>query len=466
MKIKANELFKQGMELLNKGNIAEAENIANSLTMTYPDHPGCLGLYAGVLAKKGHYGASKSILQQAIALDNKEPQLWNNLGYACRFLGQVEEAIECYKQAIKRDDSDATVYSNLAAMYVAQGQDAEAEGIKYCEEAIKRNPEEYGAINNKSILLLQQGKYREGFAIYDSRMKAENRPEKHYPRNTPMWDGSKGKTVVVHGEQAIGDEIMFASMLEDAARDCRLIFECHDRLAGIFKASFPDFEVYGTKRKKTQEKGWISRYHIDAKIPIASLAKFYRNSLTDFPRKSYLKAPEWAIEQASKRLPSGKCIGISWQGGRVDTYRNIRSIPLDKFLPLFKTGAHIISLQYDKDAYKEVEAFNKEHNVNLIHINDILTSEDYSETAGLVSCLERVISVPQSVVHLAGSLGVPTVQLTPYKAMWQMGVYGKDLPWYGSVRSIWQNTDGKWDSVLEQAFKGIINVDNGKLQAA
>jgi hypothetical protein len=61
-----------------------------------------------------------------------------------------------------------------------------------------------------------------------------------------------------------------------------------------------------------------------------------------------------------------------------------------------------------------------------------------------------IISVPQSVVHLAGALGVPTWQLTPKKAMWQMGAYGHDMPWYRCVKNYWQDDTHTWEPVIQQ----------------
>ena len=64
----------------------------------------------------------------------------------------------------------------------------------------------------------------------------------------PEWDGSPGKTVIVYGEQGIGDEIMFASLLPEMIRDCKqVIFDCHKKLHRLFAASFPMIDIYPTR---------------------------------------------------------------------------------------------------------------------------------------------------------------------------------------------------------------------------
>jgi ADP-heptose:LPS heptosyltransferase len=193
---------------------------------------------------------------------------------------------------------------------------------------------------------------------------------------------------------------------------------------------------------------WPEKYPFVAKTPIGSLAKYYRTSDKDFSEKPYIKVNDEVktrIGERVKALGNKMKIGISWQGGAVNTNRKERTIPLHLWTDLLGFDADFISLQYDKDAEHEV----LQSGLNIHHWPDILTNTDYEETAGLVANLDLVISVPQSVVHLAGAMGIPTWQLCPYNHMWQMGVYGEDMPWYQSVKNIWQDSTCRWESVLE-----------------
>jgi hypothetical protein len=63
-----------------------------------------------------------------------------------------------------------------------------------------------------------------------------------------LWDGDRGKRIVVYGEQGIGDEIMFASCVPDLQAMSELVvLDCHPRLTTLFKRSF-GIDCYGTRK--------------------------------------------------------------------------------------------------------------------------------------------------------------------------------------------------------------------------
>lgn len=435
------DMFLEANELANQGKVFPALEITATLLQHYPDDARYVALAGKIFANMRYYGVAMPLMKQALEMLPKgekynlsRAEYLNNMGFCARFLNKHEDGRRYYKQAIKYADGHAPdIYGNLAALYVARGESEQ--GLEYIQKALDADPTDENAKNNKAVLLLEQGKYAEGFALYDARMvlKEEGKKWKNYPGSPPLWDGTKGQTVIVYGEQGIGDEIMFASLLPQLSKDCNVIFDCNDRLLKLFRSSF-DIPIYGTKREDETKLEWVKRYKVDAMIPIGSLAKFY-----PFAPTPYITKPKpHARLEGLKR----KKIGISWLGGSVDTHCWERHIPIEKLETLLELDADFVSLQYDDKATEEV----KKSGLNIHHWPDILHDKDYSVTGSLVAGLDLVVSVPQSVVHLAGSMGVPTWQLTPKRAMWQMGVYGHDMPWYGCVKSYWQQ-DG-WDDVL------------------
>jgi ADP-heptose:LPS heptosyltransferase len=195
-------------------------------------------------------------------------------------------------------------------------------------------------------------------------------------------------------------------------------------------------------------------------LAIGSLCKFYRNELDEFPKTPYLKANAEISQKYKDKLNSlsnRKKIGISWRGGTTDTGELFRRIELEKWVDLFKEDFDFISLQYKDDAEKDLQEFNDKYpEFKIHHWRDVI--DDYDETAGLIDNLDLIISVPQSIVHLAGAMGVKTLQLTPYRHMWQMGKFGEDMPWYDSVKNIWQKEHGKWDDVMKEAKEHLCSL--------
>lgn len=384
----------------------------------------------------------------------------NNLAYVYKKLNFADEAREYFKRVIDivespeyndpvDDLSRSEYYTNYGSMFVCAGDPKKA--IELFNKAESINPKNIMNKYNRGLAQLELGDYENGFIGYDLGDRIDRIRERHYGYpNLPIWDGTKGKKLVVIGEQGIGDELMFGTILHDLMQDCEIVLDCHPRLADMFRRSFPQLDVYGTRKDPHDQ--WGTRYQLDAKVLIGSLCKYYRKKESDFKHNPYLIVHEKWNERYGKILESmgnKPKIGISWRGGTKQTGRNHRYIEMKKLLPLLRLDCDFISLQYDPGILGEVEEFNRDNGVYIHHWPDML--EDYEKTAGLVNNLDLIISVPQSVIHLAGAIGAPlTWQLAPYKTLWQVGVHNHDAPWYSNVINYWQDSSCEWDSVINR----------------
>ena len=109
---------------------------------------------------------------------------------------------------------------------------------------------------------------------------------------------------------------------------------------------------------------------------------------------------------------------------------------------ILDVDAAFISLQKDpRPADKAVL-----ERTGIVDLTSHLT--DFSETAALVSCLDLVISVDTSVVHLAGALGRPVWTLLPYAPDWRWLLDRDDSPWYPTMRLFRQTAARDWADVL------------------
>lgn len=470
MLIDINALYCKAAETMKKAKpgqqeLGDAFDILSAIQNMSPKDPLILYSMGTLAAKKGQNALAILLLEVCLQVTDSNHMVaiaMLNLGLLHRKEERYAQAMQCYNVALEQlkkvpegkeeefSDLECDIKSNITGLYVAAGNpDKGLELVKEIEGRWPEYPDMARLRSNKSLMLLEKGDYGAGFDEMDNFVDGARPVNKNYYGDPPLWDGTKGVSVVVTGEQGIGDEIMFASMIPDLMKDCNVIVDSHMRLADMFRRSF-GCPVYATREFSTLM--WRPPEMPYYKIPIGSLGRFYRRDVKDFPGTAYLKTDKKLSEQLKAKLDAlgtKPKIGLSWRGGSKSTNKAARYIPLEAFLPIFKTvDAEFISLQYHQMSQKEIDYMKEKHGVTIHHWQDIL--DDYDMTAALVENLDLVVSVPQSVVHLAGALGKETIQLCPKMSMWQAGEYGKDAPWYKSVKNIWQPDFGDWESVLKQ----------------
>ena len=54
----------------------------------------------------GKYDEALSLFEQALLLDQDDPDLWNYKGIALRSLGRYEESMECFNKSLEIDPRD------------------------------------------------------------------------------------------------------------------------------------------------------------------------------------------------------------------------------------------------------------------------------------------------------------------------------------------------------------------------
>jgi hypothetical protein len=257
----------------------------------------------------------------------------------------------------------------------------------------------------------------------------------------------------VYAEQGLGDQIMFASCIPEASVLAGGIeLECSPKLGSLFRRAFPYATVHANDTtSRASAEDLALRVRADAQIAIGSLPLYFRRERGQFPRKAYLRPDLASVSYWKKRLdalgPKPK-IGISWQGGRMESRRAIRSLPLEALVPLMRElDASYISLQYTP-CDDEVAAVRSRHGLTVNHWQDAI--DDYDQTAALVCAVDLVISVCTAIVHLAGALGRPALVMVPFMAEWRYGLRGDAMPWYPHVRLLRQRQPGDWEELLER----------------
>jgi tetratricopeptide (TPR) repeat protein len=479
--VKAKDIYNEAMSWLggktpdgqpHPKDVAKADVLVNELLNSNPGNPLVLYLAGTICMERNQWGLGVQILSQVTHMKPDHGEAWNNLGIAWQHLREMDRAAVCFRQAAKLIPH-ADIPSNMAAVHLNRNMPEKA--LAFANVALEMNPDHVQAKWHKALALLEMSRWDEAWEWHEARIDG-GAGEKIGVRNyhggadggmTPWWDGKSPGLVAVHGEEGLGDEIMFASCIPDAARvpGVRLILEPCPRLGGLFARSFDNETIatYGTH--DLTGKDWVPKIgRPDFKIALGSLPKFFRRRLEDFPGTPYLKAdPEkvayWREQLAA--LGPGLKVGIGWQGGVHSTRQDLRSLHPSEFAPMFGLPVHFVSLQYDETAPLNVLDVKRDFGIDIHHWPQAVAARDpatgkendLDNLAALTAGLDLVITVPQTAYHLAGALGVETWCLTQSEPDWRLGAGdAMTVPWYNSLILIRQERGTRdWKPVVAQA---------------
>lgn len=425
--------------LWERGELDAAMDLLKREMMNAPDDPRAIGIAAHIYEKAGNTPVAYNLFRVAKDLAPNEGSNWLNFGRCSQDLWKSADAERAYKRAMSvtnRESTKQMCLANLAAMHIDHGRFDEA--MEFIGKALKIDPNSKTALSNLGFCQLAKGEWAEAWKNYHHSLGTDWRKKQQY-LNEPEWDGTPAQSVVFYGEQGIGDEVCFASMIDDAVRVCRqVIIECDSRLERLYKRSFPNAVIYGTRNRK---RPWVKGTQIDASFPIGQLAEYFRQSPADCPQDPYLVADPERVEMFKSLWKSkGKpAIGIAWSGGIPKTGEQFRHAGLDQWSDLLGIDAHFVSLQYKGD---------EKH--PMVHEYQYATrTADYDDTAALVASLDLVVAVPTAVVHLAGALGTKVIAMHGPMDCWK---YSCAIPFHPAEHVAWA---GDWTKTIAAATEQV-----------
>lgn len=413
-----------------------------------PSFPLALALGSKIWFKQKKHSVAYQFARRLADVDPGNSYAWSNLGMEAEQLYRFDEADRAFQKAAglaNTDHAKSVLYMQWACMLVNAGRWDDAEPM--ARRALKYNPNSGKAAGNLGLVCLATGNWKEGWPLYNKVIGVDQSRRRHSYCDEPLWDGSPGKTLVVYGEQGLGDEISFASMVPDVVKmSKRVILDCSPKLAGLFRRSFPGVTVHPTRWEKTLNWPEDDR-KVDASIAIGAIGQWTRNDDADFPKVPYLvpdpdRVGMWRSLFAKQGKP---VIGIAWSGGAPWTADRFRRWSLDDLLPVFRAvDAVWVSLEY-KDAAKEIAEFRGRHpEVDLRQYAFGTLTQDYDDTAAMVTALDHVVAMQTTVIHLCGALGKDCDVFVNKHGQWRYGTRNGPMIWYPSVYVRRQNADGSW----------------------
>lgn len=285
------------------------------------------------------------------------------------------------------------------------------EAERFARAVLAREPENPHAQERLGHLLLGQGRYAEAWPFWEQR--EVRRTSFLHRSGLPEWRGGSlaGKSLVVWGEQGIGDEVMAARFLPRLRElGCeRIVVACLPPNVRLFQAMGADEVIArpGQLRLSTPHD-WVLLFSLPARFAST------RETLSGRP---YLPRA---------RTAEGGRIGLALTGASANTTDRLRSI--------------------DPGLARRIP------NAELLE-----PAGDTLDSLQRLASLDLVITVDTAWAHLAGAIGVPCwVLVSPDAADWRwLPVGAERSPWYASVRLFWQKTPGDWSGVMDEVAAAL-----------
>lgn len=484
------QTLEAALQCQKSGQLNEAERLYRYMLTVEPEHLDALHLLGYVLTMQGRLDDAVAVLRQVTVRDPASAVACFNLARALHAQQLLEEAAGSYRSALLIAPGLAAAHSNLGAVLLQQGKVSAAvaatrraveldprmaefhhnlasalrergeltAALGHNASAVELNPESAEFHYSYAMALLELGDFERGWREYEWRFGQKHNASIMRDFSAPAWRGEAlaGKSLLVWGEQGVGDEIHFASMIPELVEQShQCVVECSAKLVPLLQHSFPAATVVA----RTSPADSRTRT-VDVQSALGSIARWRRPTLTSFPlRASYLQAPPGRIAYWRERLHAlgaGMLVGFSWRSSNLNGRRALACTTLNEWGPIFAVpGVCFINLQYD-ECMDELNQARSEFGVMLHHFPEVDMFNDLNETAALMKALDLVISAPTTVSIQAAALGLPCWQMS-YGADWQ--AHGTEHnPWYPTMKCFQRKAEQSWSEIIEQIASEVHRV--------
>lgn len=414
-------------------------------------HPMALTNYGLTVCELGHPEEGLADLERAALLADRMPDLsleskalcWNNLGNTLEKLHRYGEALIALDKGVRYNPNDSFPHYNRGVVLLRLNR--HAEGIKALERAIAINPQDADAHYNRGMARLLSGDFKGGFADYEYRLvTSSNEVINLGLPSDKKWTGAdniEGKTILVHCEQGLGDDIQFLRFIRpllDEKKPAQILLITHSAIRSLVgdlpvtvldpSAALPVYDC------------WVALMS----LPLCLGTLVDTIPLPWVPVIEPERIEKWRVDLA---LPSDKLnIGVCWAGNFQHKNDRHRSIDLPTFAKLFGAeGVNFVSLQQmrpgEAEIFKEIKATHP-------HLSAYFF-DDLRDTGAAMLNLDAVISVDTAVAHLAATLGIHTHILVPaFGTDWRWMLDRDDSPWYPWARIWRQPKINDWKTVI------------------
>lgn len=475
-------LLDRAIQSFQQGAPLKAAELLLQVLETQPRNFDALHLLGLIRATQGEHAQAVELFKKALSVTSNHGPLQFNLAKALSESGRDAEALAHHRKATRLAPDHAEAWLNYGKSLVSLDRPQDA--LAAFGKALEINPGYAQAHNNQGLVLSDLGQTQAAIACFERAIAAQpNLPDGHWnlalqhlklhhysaawdgfeyrwqmdARDTPKldtrkpaWTGQPSKQpLLLWGEQGIGDQVLYASILPDlASLPQKKQVALDHRLVPLFERSMPGFEFIDLKQVS-------DAMDFAEQLPLGSLPRYFRPTQESFAaaRHPFLVAdPARTASLRQKIAQPGKLVcGVSWSSSRKGIGAH-KSISLAQMLvPLASHYLHFVNLQYG-DTSAERAALQAQHGITVQNVDDVDNFHDLDGLAALIEACDVVITTSNTTPHLAGALGKETLLLLPTGKglFWYWSGQDGRIPWYPSIRVFAQEQPGQWQAPLDR----------------
>ena len=376
--------------------------------------------------------------------------------------GAVVEARSLLTQYIPNPPSDDPNQLNAHAKVLQSEGETDLALEKYSKvEQLGNEGLAVEATWNKSLAELAAGRLEDGWADYEIRWKWESFPSAKPKFDIPGWKGEPldGKSILLWGEQGIGDEILFLTQLPLVLKfqPRRVdIAVSKKKLHPVLKHWLPDHGLF-LQSDLLDDSDFVNS-HFDYYLPVGSIpfvaggcrvignanvlgrggsvARLREKILADFPGKR-------------------RIVGLAWRSGLLLHRRVGNYISVDGMLDAIDGSSDdvlFLILQYGLNPEEKTKL---QSSTEVMFIPEEDFYEDLLAQSIYTRCCDLVVTPSSVCFALAGITDTPTITWGP-KEHWVLQGTESGYPWFPrSVHYI--RCDVAWDlGLLVQQIKKLM----------
>jgi tetratricopeptide (TPR) repeat protein len=478
---KAQSLFFSALQAQERSDLNSAEQLYREALRLVPGRSSIVKNLAAILLESAKFDEASELCAGHLQSHPEDYAVWTQLGNTQLGIRQFERALENYNTALSLAPDDSETLINAAYALESLGRLRDA--LVHLNRVITLAPENAAALGNRgnilaklnrfqdalgdfersrdiapaspmsywneSVCRLFTGDFEGGWKLYDWGWKAGQRGKRPAGIMQPQWNGiDYVKRLLVWGEQGIGDQILFSSMLEELRDRAKQIIVAVDfRLLPLLRRTFPELEFADIKDAN-------NLHDADQQIAMGDLGGFFRKGWHDFPkeRKRALIADTERSQMLRTRMGNGRELicGFSWSSTnpKIGPFKSLDEADLSALGAI--KGVRWVDLQYG-DTRRDLHRFQSRFGLNISRVDDIDNFNDIDGLAALIGTCDIVVSISNTSAHLAGALGVSTIVMLPEAVgrLWYWHHGASSSPWYPSCSLIRQSTPGDWTPVIE-----------------